>query len=48
MLDHGRLVQHGTHDELMAADGLYRELFELQASGYLAVAGTESGGSPTG
>ncbi|MFI5486021.1 MULTISPECIES: ABC transporter ATP-binding protein [Micromonospora] len=36
VLDQGRLVQHGTHDELMAADGLYRELFDLQASGYLA------------
>ncbi|MEH1055542.1 ABC transporter ATP-binding protein [Micromonospora sp. CPCC 206171] len=48
VLDHGRLVQHGTHDELMAAGGLYRELFELQASGYLAAAGTESGESSTG
>ena len=36
VLDRGRLVQQGTHDELMAADGLYRELFDLQASGYLA------------
>ncbi|MEV0003649.1 ABC transporter ATP-binding protein [Micromonospora sp. NPDC050980] len=39
VLDHGRLVQHGDHDTLMASDGLYRELFELQASGYLADAG---------
>jgi ATP-binding cassette subfamily B protein/ATP-binding cassette subfamily C protein len=29
-------VQQGDHDTLMAADGPYRELFELQASGYLA------------
>ncbi|MFI9639872.1 ABC transporter ATP-binding protein [Micromonospora sp. NPDC051925] len=36
VMDHGRLVQQGNHDELMAADGPYRELFELQASGYLA------------
>ncbi|MFC0003575.1 ABC transporter ATP-binding protein [Micromonospora siamensis] len=36
VMDHGRLVQRGNHDELMAAGGLYRELFELQASGYLA------------
>ncbi|TDB71653.1 ABC transporter ATP-binding protein [Micromonospora sp. KC723] len=36
VMRHGRLVQRGTHDELMAAGGLYRELFELQASGYLA------------
>ncbi|WP_231934682.1 ABC transporter ATP-binding protein [Micromonospora viridifaciens] len=32
----GRLVQQGNHDELMARDGLYRELFDLQATGYLA------------
>ncbi|MFG2049087.1 ABC transporter ATP-binding protein [Micromonospora sp. NPDC048935] len=35
VLERGRLVQHGGHDELMAAGGLYRELFDLQASGYL-------------
>ncbi|MFG1866675.1 ABC transporter ATP-binding protein [Micromonospora arborensis] len=36
VMDQGRLVQTGTHDELMAAGGLYRELFDLQASGYLS------------
>lgn len=36
VLERGRLVQQGSHDELMAAGGLYRELFDLQASGYLA------------
>ncbi|MFY1687546.1 ABC transporter ATP-binding protein [Plantactinospora sp. WMMB782] len=30
----GRLVEQGDHDQLMAAGGLYRELFDLQASGY--------------
>ncbi|MFG2107571.1 ABC transporter ATP-binding protein [Micromonospora chersina] len=39
VMDHGRLVQQGDHDELMAQEGLYRELFELQAAGYLAQAG---------
>ncbi|MEU1967382.1 ABC transporter ATP-binding protein [Micromonospora sediminicola] len=39
VLDHGRLVQHGDHDALMAQAGPYRELFELQAAGYLAGAG---------
>ncbi|MFV2099225.1 ABC transporter ATP-binding protein [Micromonospora sp. LOL_014] len=34
VLRSGRLIEAGTHDELLAADGLYRELFELQASGY--------------
>jgi ATP-binding cassette subfamily B protein/ATP-binding cassette subfamily C protein len=32
----GRLVQQGNHDELMNHEGLYRELFTLQASGYLS------------
>ncbi|MBQ1065577.1 ABC transporter ATP-binding protein [Micromonospora sp. D75] len=36
VMDHGRLVQSGNHDTLMAQGGLYRELFELQAAGYLA------------
>lgn len=35
VLRSGKVVEHGTHDELMAADGLYAELFTLQARGYL-------------
>ena len=31
----GQVIEHGTHDELMATAGLYQELFELQASAYL-------------
>ena len=34
VLDAGLVVEHGTHDELMAKRGLYSELFELQASSY--------------
>jgi ATP-binding cassette subfamily B protein len=30
----GQVVEQGTHEELMAADGKYRHLFALQASGY--------------
>jgi len=34
VLDHGRLVEFGSHRQLMAADGLYAELFRLQARAY--------------
>ncbi|TDV56153.1 ABC transporter ATP-binding protein [Actinophytocola oryzae] len=36
LLDHGRLAEHGTHEELMTLGGNYAELFTLQASAYLA------------
>ena len=32
---HKRIVQHGTHAELMALDGQYAEMFRIQAAGYL-------------
>ena len=31
VLDHGRVTESGTHDELLAASGTYAELFTLQA-----------------
>jgi ATP-binding cassette, subfamily B, bacterial len=34
VLDRGRMVEHGDHDELMAGNGLYAELFTLQASAF--------------
>ncbi len=34
VLEHGRIVEHGTHDELMTKNGLYHEMFETQAEGY--------------
>jgi ATP-binding cassette subfamily B protein len=30
VMQHGAIVQRGSHDELMAVDGLYKQLFELQ------------------
>ncbi|WP_122982242.1 ABC transporter ATP-binding protein [Actinoplanes teichomyceticus] len=35
----GRLVEQGTHDDLIAAEGRYAELFSLQAAGYTGSAG---------
>jgi ATP-binding cassette, subfamily B, bacterial len=35
VLHRGRVVEHGTHDELMALGGRYAELFSLQAAAYL-------------
>lgn len=34
VLDSGRVVQQGTHEELSAVSGLYSRMFETQASGY--------------
>jgi ATP-binding cassette subfamily B protein len=34
VLEHGRVVERGTHDELLAKKGKYARMFELQAEGY--------------
>jgi len=36
VLDHGRVVDEGTHDQLMSRGGIYRDLYELQFSDELA------------
>jgi ATP-binding cassette, subfamily B, bacterial len=35
VLDGGRVVEHGTHADLLAAEGTYARLFNLQAAQYL-------------
>ncbi|MEW2501776.1 ABC transporter ATP-binding protein [Amycolatopsis sp. NPDC047767] len=35
LLDHGKVAEYGTHEELMAAKAGYAELFTLQAQAYL-------------
>ena len=34
VLHEGKLLEHGTHEELLASGGQYAELFEMQAAGY--------------
>jgi ATP-binding cassette subfamily B protein len=29
-LDHGRIVQRGTHEELLDRGGLYKQIYDLQ------------------
>jgi ATP-binding cassette subfamily B protein len=36
VLEKGRVVEFGTHDELMALGGRYRTMFELQAQRFSA------------
>jgi ABC-type multidrug transport system fused ATPase/permease subunit len=42
VLEHGRVIEHGTHDELMALAGRYRTMFDLQAQRF-TVPGDEEG-----
>jgi ABC-type multidrug transport system fused ATPase/permease subunit len=41
VLEHGRVIELGTHDELMAFGGRYRTMFDLQAQRFTAPEGEE-------
>ena len=41
VLEHGRVVELGTHDELMAINGRYRTMFDLQAQRFALAEGEE-------
>ncbi|OBB99030.1 ABC transporter ATP-binding protein/permease [Mycobacterium sp. 852002-40037_SCH5390672] len=43
VLDHGRIVERGTHDELLSADGRYRRLWEGGRRDQVAVGTTGEG-----
>ena len=30
VMDKGRIVQHGIHDDLMQEDGIYRKIYDIQ------------------
>lgn len=40
VLERGRMIEHGRHDELMALGGTYHELFTLQAKAYAGAGDT--------
>lgn len=35
MLEHGRIVESGSHEELMKKNGKYAEMFRFQAGNYV-------------
>ena len=43
VLEHGRVIELGTHHELMAKGGRYRTMFELQAQRFAAGLAAEEG-----
>ncbi len=43
VLEHGRVIELGTHDELMALGGRYRTMFDLQAQRFNAATDEEGG-----
>jgi ABC-type multidrug transport system fused ATPase/permease subunit len=44
VLEHGRVIELGTHDQLMAQGGRYRTMFDLQAQRFVPGQGDEEAG----
>ncbi|MFC4589677.1 ABC transporter ATP-binding protein [Sphaerisporangium corydalis] len=44
VLDHGKVVEQGTHAHLMAFDGIYADLYNIQASAYSPAEVTRAAG----
>ncbi|MER5757323.1 ABC transporter ATP-binding protein [Streptomyces sp. NPDC002088] len=47
VLTHGRLAEHGTHEELIAAQGRYAAMFDAQAAQYAPNASIPNPAAPT-
>nr|WP_179852072.1 ABC transporter ATP-binding protein [Streptomyces sp. Ag109_G2-15] len=47
VLHHGRLIEHGSHNELMTAQGRYASMFDAQAAQYAPTGTIPRPGSPT-
>ena len=41
MLEGGRLIEEGTHEELIKVDGSYAQMYKKQAMNYLAIENDE-------
>lgn len=48
VLDHGRIVERGTHPQLLAADGLYAQMWQRQQAGVQDESEDGEGGEPAG
>ena len=44
-MDKGRVAELGSHEELMAANGIYRRIFDLQMTLPDELSGDEEGGA---